>query len=150
MKDTDAQRGPEDISDSGTKAPTGGDTPTDRPRHLAIRIDRKECRVPPGLLDRGALTGRRIRRLADPDIGPDRDLFEVGPGGSDRKIGNDERVRIRNHMRFFSAPAVINPGSRGSSGMRLARSQASVSSRVPRASGFGHGTDFRCSLDHFG
>ena len=111
MKDTDEKPGHEDISDGGTKDPTGGETPHGRPEHLTIRIDRKEYPVSPGLLDRGHLTGRQIRRLADPDIGPDRDLFQVVPGGSDRKIGNDKRVRIRNHMRFFSAPAVINPGS---------------------------------------
>ena len=67
--------------------------------------------MPPELLRDGRLTGQQIRRLADPNIGPDRDLFEVVPGGSDRKIENQEEVLIRNHMRFFSAPAVINPGS---------------------------------------
>ena len=67
--------------------------------------------MPPDLLDDGKLTGQQIRRLADPNIGPDRDLFEVVPGGSDRKIDAAEGVFIRNHMRFFSAPAVINPGS---------------------------------------
>ena len=114
MNDTADRRRPEDINDvpdRGTEPPPLGDRPPDRPRHFTIRIDRKEYRVPLELLDRGHLTGQEIRRLADPNIGPDHDLFEVVPGGSDRKIGDEERVLIRNHMRFFSAPAVINPGA---------------------------------------
>ena len=100
-----------DIPDTGRESPTDGGRLPDRPEHLTIRIDRKEYLVPPELLDRGHLTGLQIRRLADPDIGRERDLFEVVPGGSDRKIGDNKGVLIRNHMRFFSAPAVINPGS---------------------------------------
>ena len=118
MNDTDDRRGLEDTQDVPSKRlkpPTDGGRRPDRPEHLTIRIDRKEYRVPPELLHRGELTGEQIRRLADPNIGPDRDLFEVVPGRSDRKIGDKKgekkRVLIRNHMRFFSAPAVINPGS---------------------------------------
>lgn len=114
MNDTHDRREPEDTHDvpnRGTEHPNDGRTIPDRPQHLTIRIDRKEYRVPPELLRRGKLTGRQIRRLADPDIGPDRDLFEVVPGGSDLKISDERGVLIRNHMRFFSAPAVINPGS---------------------------------------
>ena len=96
--------------DKGAESPSAG-KPPDRTRPLKIQIDRKEYRVPPDLLDAGKLTGQQIRRLADPNIGPDRDLFEVVPGGSDRKIDDGEGVFIRNYMRFFSAPAVINPGS---------------------------------------
>ena len=119
MKDTEEGRRPEDIRDVHDKGPDRGrESPNDgrrpdRPGRLTIRIDRKEYRVPPELLDAGRLTGQQIRRLADPKIGPDRDLFEVVPGGSDRKIGNQDKVLIRNHMRFFSAPAVINPGAEG-------------------------------------
>ena len=96
--------------DKGEESPSGG-KPPDLTRPLKIRIDRKEYPVPSDLLDAGKLTGQQIRRLADPNIGPDRDLFEVVPGGSDRKIDAADGVFIRNHMRFFSAPAVINPGS---------------------------------------
>lgn len=95
--------------DKGPESPSGG-KPPDPTEPLTIRIDRKEYRVPPELLDDGKLTGQQIRQLADPNIGPDRDLFEVVPGGSDRKIDAAEGVFIRNHMRFFSVPAVINPG----------------------------------------
>lgn len=96
--------------DKGPESPSDG-KPPDPAKPLTIRIDRKEYRVPTELLDDGKLTGQQIRRLARPHIGPDRDLFEVVPGGSDRKIDAAEGVFIRNHMRFFSAPAVINPGS---------------------------------------
>ena len=99
------------VADSGTDTPTGDGSVTEGPGHLTMRIDRKKYRVPPELLERGTLTGRQIRRLVQPGIGRDRDLYEVVPGGSDVKIGYEDRVRIRNHMRFFSAPAVINPGS---------------------------------------
>ena len=113
---SDAADGPRPIDvhdpDMGPGSPGGGGPPEPIGR-LTIRIDRKEYPVPPDLLDAGHLTGRQIRRLADPNIGPDRDLFEVVPGGSDRKIDDGQTVLIRDHMRFFSAPAVINPGSVG-------------------------------------
>ena len=97
--------------DPGEKLPV--DPPPRRPRKLTIRIDREDYPVPFELLQDGTLTGLQIRRFPNPDIGPERDLFEVVPGGSDRKIENDERVRIQDGMRFFSAPAVINPGCAG-------------------------------------
>ncbi len=111
MNEGPDDRGPHDVRDrdNGEESP-GGEGPPSR-TSLKIRIDRREYQVPPDLLDAGHLTGRQIRRLADPDIGADRDLFEVVPGGSDRKIDDGERILIRNHMRFFSAPSVINPGS---------------------------------------
>lgn len=56
------------------------------------------------------MTGEQLRHLPSPPIGPDRDLFEVVPGGADRKIQNYEKVEIRNGERFFTAPAQINPG----------------------------------------
>lgn len=108
------RRKPEDVHDApdrGAEPPPMREQPPDRPPRLTIRIDRREYRVPPELLHRGRLTGQQVRRLADPNIGPDRDLFEVVPGGSDRKIDDGETVLITNHMRFFSAPAVINPGA---------------------------------------
>ena len=56
------------------------------------------------------MTGAEIRLVPPNPIGPDRDLFEVVPGGTDKKIGNDDVVQIRNGTRFFTAPAQINPG----------------------------------------
>jgi len=46
-----------------------------------IKIDRNEFKVA-----QAALTGAQLRALPNPDVGADRDLFEVVPGGSDRKI----------------------------------------------------------------
>ena len=38
------------------------------------------------------------------------DLFEVVPGGSDLKIELATKVKMRDGLRFFTAPAQINPG----------------------------------------
>ena len=57
------------------------------------------------------VTGAELRRLPTPPIGPDRDLFEVVPGGVDRKINDGDSVCLRNGQRFFTAPAQINPGA---------------------------------------
>lgn len=73
--------------------------------HFEIQIDRKTYRV-----ELEYMTGLQLRALPSPPIGPDRDLFEVVPGGTDRKIGDEEVVEIRHGLRFFSAPAQINPG----------------------------------------
>ena len=70
-----------------------------------IKIDRAHYTV-----HEPALTGAELRRLPDPDIGADRDLFEVVPGGSDLKIADTMSVKMRNGLRFFTAPAQINPG----------------------------------------
>ncbi len=70
-----------------------------------IQIDRHHYTVTLQIM-----TGEQIRNVPSPPIGPDRDLFEVVPGGTDFKIGNDQKVEIRDGLRFFSAPAHINPG----------------------------------------
>ena len=74
-------------------------------RSFDIKIDRTEYTV-----HQRILTGAQLRQLPHPPIGPDRDLFEVVPGGSDRKIADDEKVEMRDGLRFFTAPAQINPG----------------------------------------
>jgi hypothetical protein len=73
--------------------------------HFEIQIDRNHYKV-----ELRHMTGHQLRHVPTPPIGPDRDLFEVVPGGSDRKIGDKEEVEIRNGLRFFTAPAQINPG----------------------------------------
>ncbi len=77
------------------------------PEHhkLQIQIDRVHYTV-----DKAVMTGLELRHVPNPPIGPDRDLFEVVPGGTDRKIADDEKVEIRDGKRFFTAPAQINPG----------------------------------------
>jgi hypothetical protein len=74
-------------------------------RVFEIKIDRTEYKV-----HQRTLTGKELRDLPKPPIGPDRDLFEVVPGGSDRKILENEVVKMRDGLRFFTAPAQINPG----------------------------------------
>ncbi len=73
--------------------------------HFQIQIDRKHYTVA-----EKQMTGSQLRALPSPPIGSDRDLFEVVPGGTDRKIGDAEVVEMRDGLRFFSAPAQINPG----------------------------------------
>jgi hypothetical protein len=85
------------------------DEQTERPDHpqkFQIQIDRTHFTV-----TYPQMTGSQLRQLPNPPIGPDRDLFEVVPGGSDKKIGDNEVVEIRNGLRFFTAPAQINPGA---------------------------------------
>ncbi len=72
---------------------------------FTIRIDRTAYKV-----RAEQLTGLQLRQLSNPPIGPDRDLFEVVPGGSDIKILDDQVVQMRDGLRFFTAPAQINPG----------------------------------------
>jgi hypothetical protein len=78
-----------------------------RPEHheFHIQIDRVHYKV-----NKHFMTGEQLRHVPPTPIGPDRDLFEVVPGGTDRKIGDQEEVEIRDGKRFFTAPAQINPG----------------------------------------
>ncbi len=70
-----------------------------------IQIDRNHFTV-----TQEQMTGAQLRHVPTPPIGPDRDLFEVVPGGSDVKIADDAVLAMRNGLRFFTAPAQINPG----------------------------------------
>ena len=74
-------------------------------REFMIRIDRHEFTV-----HKPHMTGAELRDLPKPPIGTDRDLFEVVPGGSDKLISAEEIVKMRDGLRFFTAPARINPG----------------------------------------
>ena len=97
-----------------------------RSDRIEIQIDRKvyTLQLPPdGKL---VMTGDELRRLADPPIDPNRDLFEVVPGGSDEKIEDNKDIPIRNGLRFFSAPARINPGD-------CRRDRAHACTRTPKA-----------------
>lgn len=71
-----------------------------------IQIDRVHYTV-----TKSPMTGAELRHVPPTPIGADRDLFEVVPGGTDRKIEDGTLVEIRNGMRFFTAPAHINPGN---------------------------------------
>src|SRR5262245_21709469 len=76
-----------------------------QPEQSQIQIDRVHYTV-----SKSQMTGVELRQVPPTPIGPDRDLFEVVPGGPDRKIEHETLVDIRNGMRFFTAPAQINPG----------------------------------------
>ncbi len=71
-----------------------------------IRIDREHFKV-----KEPELNGAQLRHLPEPEVGSDRDLFQVVPGGSDRKVELDDVVEMRDGLRFFTAPAQINPGN---------------------------------------
>jgi hypothetical protein len=71
-----------------------------------IQIDRAHYEI-----TQDEMTGADLRRVPDPDVGPERDLFEVVPGQPDRKLADTDVVEIRNGKRFFTAPGQINPGN---------------------------------------
>lgn len=72
-----------------------------------VQIDRVHYTI-----QQSKLTGAQLRQLPTPPIGPDRDLYQVVPGQQDLKIEEQDSVEIKNGMRFFTAPAHINPGQR--------------------------------------
>lgn len=86
--------------------PAQTDPAADHPTTFRIQIDRQHIEV-----HQAQLTGAQLRQLHQPPIGADHDLFEVVPGGPDRKIGDTQEVPMRNGLRFFSAPTQINPGT---------------------------------------
>ena len=72
---------------------------------FTIQIDRVQYE-----LSENRLTGADLRNLPTTPIPPERDLFEIIPGHPDRKVENDDRILIRDGLRFFTAPNTINPG----------------------------------------
>jgi len=73
---------------------------------IPIKIDHKPYEAP-----RTPMTAEELRVLADPDIGPDRDLFLTVPGPADDRLINDgESVDLHSGMHFYTAPRSINPG----------------------------------------
>jgi hypothetical protein len=72
---------------------------------LVIVIDNKKYRAP-----NRVMTGAQLRRLADPNIGPEFDLWQEIPGGEDNLVGDDERIKLADGMGFYSASSEINPG----------------------------------------
>jgi hypothetical protein len=70
-----------------------------------IQIDRVHYTV-----HQEEMTGEQLRHVPPAGIPADRDLYEVCPGDDDRLIANNDVVKIRDGLRFFTAPRHINPG----------------------------------------
>ncbi|HEU5001548.1 MAG TPA: multiubiquitin domain-containing protein [Actinomycetota bacterium] len=75
--------------------------------NFRIQIDRTHYTV-----QQREMTGADLRRVPNPPIPADRDLYEVRPGQPDRLIEDNTTVEIRDGLRFFTAPHHINPGIR--------------------------------------
>jgi hypothetical protein len=71
----------------------------------SVIIDGVTCFAP-----RRQLTGAELRRLPEPPVGADRDLWLDVDGDLDKMIEPGETVALRPQMRFFTVPKVINPG----------------------------------------
>ena len=72
---------------------------------LTIVIDNKKYRATARVM-----TGAQLRRLADPDIGPDFDLWQEIPGDEDNLVSDHERIKLADGMGFYSSSCEINPG----------------------------------------
>ena len=86
---------------------------------INIQIDRVHYKV-----EQRVLTGAQLRAVPPTPIPADRDLFQVVPGGPDRKIADTDTVELHDGARFFTAPGTINPGSPLAAGGR--RGTASI------------------------
>lgn len=72
---------------------------------LTIVIDGKRYQAPARVM-----TGAQLRRLAEPNIGPDYDLWQEVAGGEDNLVDDKERIKLRDGMGFYSSSRDINPG----------------------------------------
>lgn len=72
---------------------------------LTIVIDAKQYRAPTR-----KMTGAQLRRLAEPNIGPEYDLWQEVPCGDDNIVDDKERITLRDGMGFYSSSRDINPG----------------------------------------
>lgn len=72
---------------------------------IKIRIDRIEYE-----LYKRKMTGTELRAVPSPDVAADRDLWLDVPDKRDVKIQDEDVVRLKDGMRFFTAPGRINPG----------------------------------------
>jgi hypothetical protein len=86
-----------------TAAQAAKDKP--HPHTFQIQIDRVHYTV-----EEAEMTGARLRQVPPAAIPADRDLWEVRPGEEDRLIGDTDVVKLREGLRFFTAPRHINPG----------------------------------------
>ncbi|MCY4515141.1 MAG: multiubiquitin domain-containing protein [Candidatus Tectomicrobia bacterium] len=78
-----------------------------KPEHkvFTIQIDRAKYEW-----SEEKISGAQLRDLPSPPIPIERDLFQVVPGHSDRKIKDDDTIEVYDGLRIFTAPNTINPG----------------------------------------
>ena len=84
---------------------TQGFEKPDDDKTYTIQIDRAQYMV-----TGHRLTGEDLRKVPTPPIPPDRDIFQIIPGHSDKKIEDTDRILVTDGLRFFTAPNTINPG----------------------------------------
>ena len=72
---------------------------------IRIRIDRVDYEV-----FKRKMTGIGLRAVPSPDVAADRDLWRDVPDKRDVKVQDEDVVRLKDGMRFFTAPGRINPG----------------------------------------
>lgn len=72
---------------------------------ITIRIDRVEYEV-----FKRRMSGAELRAVPSPDVAADRDLWRDVPDKRDVKVQDEDVVRLKDGMRFFTAPGRINPG----------------------------------------
>jgi hypothetical protein len=77
------------------------------PYEITIHIDRTRYTV-----TKKRMTGLELRAVPAPPVASDRDLWLDIIDKRDKKIADDDIVRLRDGMRFFTAPGRINPGAR--------------------------------------
>jgi hypothetical protein len=73
---------------------------------ITIRIDRVDYEV-----FHRKMTGAQLRTVPSPDVPADRDLWRDVPDKRDVKVQDEDVVRLKEGMRFFTAPGRINPGA---------------------------------------
>lgn len=73
---------------------------------ITIRIDRVDYEV-----YKHKMTGAELRSVPSPDVAADRDLWRDVPDKRDVKVQDEDVVRLKDGMRFFTAPGRINPGA---------------------------------------
>lgn len=84
-----------------SKGPDGA-----HPTRMPIVIDGKKANA-----KAESVTGAVIRRLVEPPIPQDRDLFRDIDGAPDERIDDDEEVTLTKGAEFYSVPRLIAPGS---------------------------------------
>ena len=72
---------------------------------ISIRIDRVDYEV-----FKRKVTGAGLRAVPSPGVAADRDLWRDVPDKRDVKVQDEDVVRLKDGMRFFTAPGRINPG----------------------------------------